>query len=185
MAVESVEPLVSQGATIADWATVVAAAATTLAVVVAWWGVTKNIRNSRDLTKKSQTLSLIVRGEVTPMHEKAIAVLKAHPNDGDKSIARLAVDKGKLNEEDRESADALYELLNWYEYLSAGVRHDILSEEFLRNASYSTMQYIWQDAKLFIKGVRDRKDSDTFCEAFECLIDRWKEAGYDGKLPKA
>ena len=70
-----------------------------------------------------------------------------------------------------------------YEYMAVGVRHNILCEEILRNASYLTIIYIWKDAKLFIDGVRDRVNSNSFCEAFEWLIERWKKTGYDGVLP--
>jgi len=176
-------------ASIADMAAIAAGFATVTAVVVAWIGVTKTVRNSRDLAKKTQTLNMIVRGEITKIHEEAIKVLKEHPNDGAESIARLAVAKDQLEPEDRDKADALYEILNWYEYLAAGVRHDILSEEYLRNSSFTTIMRIWRDSRLFVRGVQERierqeKRTSTFCEALEWLVQRWDEAGYDGELPK-
>ncbi len=167
----------------ADIAVIGASVATVLAVIVAWIGISKTIKNSRDLAKKTQTLNMIVGGEITKLHENGIRVLKEHPNNGAQTIARLAVDKKTLEADDQAKADALYEMLNWYEYLAAGVRHDILSEEYLRNSSFTTMNYIWDDAQLFVQGVRKRNNSQTFCEAFEELINRWKEVGYSGKLP--
>lgn len=175
--------------TTADIAAIAAGIATVTAVIVAWIGVTKTVRNSRDLAKKTQTLNMIVRGEISNIHEEAIKVLNEHPNDGAESIARLAVKKDQLSDDDKNKADAIYEILNWYEYLAAGIRHDILSEEYLRNASFTTIMRIWRDSRLFVRGVQERIERDegrpsTFCEALEWLVSRWEKAGYSGELPK-
>ena len=180
---ESVE-VIFHASNLADWATLASVFITAIAVLSAWIGVTKNINNSRDVAKKSQTLNMIIGGEISELHENAMRVLKSYPVNGGVSIATLAVDKNNLSEDDKKSADSIYEILNWYEYLSVGIRHNILSEEILRNSSFSTMNYIWKDSKPFIQGVRSRIESDTFCETFEWLIDRWRLVGYSGKLPQ-
>ncbi|MCH7506311.1 MAG: DUF4760 domain-containing protein [Proteobacteria bacterium] len=142
------------------------------------------IKNDRDIAKKANTLEVILRAEITEMHKSAFSVLKKYIDDRTKTIAVLAVGRAHLEkDDDRKDAEKIYEILNWYEYLAVGIRRNILSEEILRNACFTTMIELWSDSKLFVVCVRDRVGNANFCEAFERLVIRWEQAGYDGTLP--
>jgi hypothetical protein len=166
------------------WASLAAAIATVLAVVVAWYGVTKTINNSRDLAKTKQALDLVTGDKSHQLHEAGIRVIKESYPDSHKVLMRLAGEKGNLSERGNRDADALYELLNWYEYLANAIRFDLISEEYIRKTSFTSTMYVWEAAQPFIQGVRERVRSDTFCEALEWLVHRWELAGYYGTLPK-
>lgn len=172
-----------QAVSLVEWLTLAGVGAAIVATFLAWWGVVRTIRNDRDIAKKAQTLAVILKAELTQLHEEAFKILKDYGTDDARTIATLAVAKSALLEKDRIDADKIYAILNWYEYMAVGIRHDILCEEILRNASFTTIKNIWTDAEAFVLGVRTRVKSETAYEAFEWLVDRWAKAGYTGTLP--
>ncbi len=148
----------------------------------------------RDNARKAKTLEFIVQVENTDLHELGTAAIALYDNDHGASIAELGTKLSDLTKDRegekegagkirRKNADAVYALLNHYEYMATGVRHNIICEDILRNANFSTVISLVKSTKPFIEQLRRRSHSMTIFEAVEWMATRWEKAGYDGELP--
>jgi len=176
------------------WVALIGVMAAIVSIFIARAGVIRTILSDRDIARKAKTLELILQAENTTIHELGTRAIAKYTNNHGSTIAELGVKRSELAQDRSgepegtgkqrgKDADAIYALLNYYEYMAGGVRHNIVCEEILRNANYSSITDLTKDAMPFITEVRNRIKSETIYEAIIWLSKRWKKTGYSGKLP--
>jgi len=79
---------------------------------------------------------------------------------------------------EKRGSDAAHEIryaLNHWERTSVGITAEIYDEEMLRQANYSIVLTLFEQAEPFIKRVREETGKPTYYQELECLVRRWQK----------
>jgi len=153
----------------------------TLGILAAAAGIIYQVYKSRETAKRIKAFDTINSAEFLPLHEEGLCVLRKY-NDSGQTVGRLIEDNEC--EDLRSEKDKVLALLNHYEYLSSGIRLNIVCEETVRKTNFSSFMEVFESSNELILGLRKRnKRQSIFCE-LEWLYKRWAKASLDGRLPK-
>jgi len=144
--------------------------------------LSNQINSSRDIAKKAKAIDIIMSAEESTVHDDGMTVLHEFvadpkPNTDQKEITILAYED--ITNENLAKRHLLVNLLNFYEYIAIAIKYDIVCEEIMRKAHYSTVKKIYEDTDLFIKKIRIRFKKDHYFSEFQNMAEKWCENEYE------
>ena len=72
--------------------------------------------------------------------------------------------------------NALRFILNYYEFIAAGVRNGDISERLLRDSERGTIVKLFEVSQIYIGSIKTKRDRQAIYEHIEWLYRRWHEA---------
>jgi hypothetical protein len=153
-----------------------------------------NIKVTRSIAKTKETFALLnnanfikarnafseVKTECAD-NPQAIAIY-AYPFKAPQGVTAGTLDVTKLREEHKIKAGFLRSVLNDYENMALGVKHNIIDEKYLYKSMKTNMINDWKRLSPLIYTYRDRAKSHTAFVEFEGLVYSWENEGsyFDG-----
>lgn len=158
-----------------NWADISTLAVLSLGLIVAFF----QIRNHRDIEKKKAALDVIFKQECDDKLLEGMKFIRELHRSNNDNIATYAYDSNGLSdeaaEERKQGAHKITYVLNSLEYLATGVLRNIYCEDVLKDAKFSILVKVFDEAKPFIEQVRTRPKSEMTFQEFEILVKRWKK----------
>lgn len=69
---------------------------------------------------------------------------------------------------------ALVKVLNYFEFVSLGIRRKAFDETIYKNLKFSDLMRLWKASEVFVADIRNTKNSKTIYQEFEWLSTRWQ-----------
>jgi Flp pilus assembly protein TadB len=154
---------------IIQWITSVPpAAAAVAAAILATIGWLYTSRRNRRLSRKQHTFNSLLQSSFNEQFQSNRAIIRPY------IVASKFPDDLMTGQHD-DLRKALTSTLNFYEFISAGVRNGDISEALLRDSERSTIVRLFDVAQKYVSTVRDARNRRTYYEHLEWLYVRWHE----------
>lgn len=131
--------------------------------------------------RKQHTVSILLQSRLsTAFNERAKAVSAAYPTLPDITLVK----QGDWDDpKKRDAMEGLKYLLNYYEFISIGIRNGDLDEEYLRMSLGHIVPALCRVGDAYIQHAQT-KDSELFCNLL-WLRDRWARNADEQPKPSA
>ncbi|MDC2888827.1 DUF4760 domain-containing protein [Psychrosphaera algicola] len=125
------------------------------------------IYSNRDIARKKNSIDTILHAKNDGKLRNAITVTGQIHNNADKTIKSFAYESKKFT----KGASEFRYCLNFYEYISVGIRHGIYDEIVMKESMCGTVTRVYERCKPFIQTLRLQNQAPTaYCE-FERLAE--------------
>lgn len=128
-----------------------------------------SVHSSRVIARKKQTAdaTLASRSDAK-LIEGLQCIRRLH--DHEQCNLRLYGRQGKATDEDLQRM--LY-VLNYYEFVSVGIREGIYDDAMWKRAQYSQVTTLWRRVEPLVGELRASRNQPTMFQDFECLATSW------------
>ncbi|MED6317084.1 MULTISPECIES: DUF4760 domain-containing protein [Psychrobacter] len=108
---------------------------------------------------------------------KYVKINKSFLKNGKKIKNDIEEEKRKRDSiilEDEKLKDDIHYVLNYYEFISLGIREGAFEENLFKNLHYSSFMKLWKFSQPLIIQIRTLSNKDTIYQEIEWLATKWK-----------
>ncbi|HEY1615747.1 MAG TPA: DUF4760 domain-containing protein [Rhizomicrobium sp.] len=143
-----------------QWAAIIGA-------LLATCGWLYTARRARALSKKQQTVNVMLQASFNADYQKAVLIVSELINNN----AKIPDLRAAGMEEKRA---AFRRVANHYEFMAAGLRNGDFDERLIRDSERGAAIQIFEKGEEYIRGLRNVRRRTTLYEHLEWLYDRWE-----------
>jgi len=153
---------------------ITAATATAAAgVVVALWTYKKTSEAARIAQRKQHTITILFETRLSDYFQTTNKLRKqVFPTDRDIYLEDWKKARSSADVTQREGADALQQVLNYYEFLAVGIYQEDLDKELLEKTIRGIMCNLVDDARIMISELRENDPHSL--EHLATLYEEWR-----------
>lgn len=130
-----------------------------------------SIKSAREIARKKNAIDLVISAKQDDYQRESIKVIRDYHEDAHKDIVSLA---HKSSDDNVVKAQKhLRYILNYFEYISVGVRNKIYDEKIIKDSMFGTISKTYTQCKPYILKARELSSSNTIYQEFEALAQRW------------
>ena len=131
-----------------------------------------SIRSNKSDNRKMSTIDLILRQRSNKELNLAIDLVGGLVDQDEYPSLHEFLDREKYPEERK----AILSVLNYREFVAAGINTGIIDEEIYKRSYYNILMRDWKYLKNTIMAIRtSKKGKDTHFQEFEILVKRWQK----------
>ncbi|DBA08374.1 DUF4760 domain-containing protein [Pseudomonas aeruginosa] len=128
-----------------------------------------SVLSAKATAKRKQTADLMFGTRSDQELSKGYRRLQALHNADDSNMRAYAREDRRESEE----ANEIRYVLNHWERICVGINQGIYCEKMLREANYSTVMKLYEQAEPFIRAIREIEKKKTFYQELEKLHSKW------------
>jgi Domain of unknown function (DUF4760) len=137
-------------------------------VAMATLGWLYTCRRNLRLSRKQHTFTALLNTSFAPMYHENMDKIRVPIN------TRTMPDLDAS--ENAQQRRALQFILNYYEFIAAGVRNGDISERLLRDSERGTIVKLFEVSQGYIGSIKTARDRQAVYEHIEWLYKRWHES---------
>lgn len=125
-------------------------------------------RRSRALSKKQQTINIILNANLNELFLSKRAKIAPY-------LIAGTIKETVLDQEDRELRSVLRDILNHYEFVAAGLRNGDFDEKLIKDSEKSTYTFLFKACERYIYTLRYDRERRAIYEHLEWVYIRWEK----------